>query len=414
MPQIKIKETDLTTVTVGEYKNFAVVVPGVVVNNEEFAGVCDENNVYECNSQLDFVTYVGIPETTGDETQIGNQIAYELLGLGYPVLYKKYDPENDDLGDAEYWDSLKDKATYDFRFIINGLLTDNVDANTQITVVATHHDDDRAEINNGRGDCTALCDIDESIYNTVANRASRVALFNAIKPEALALGKYAAWFAPSVCLKGTSSKYVNHKFPASFYYLACFKNALDNGFAEWYAAAGYTRGVCKYIVESTDVNFGEYLINALEPRTNESGLLAAVNVIAKIRKNYYLWGNRTAAALGGVDLKAEHFLNIRQLCSTLKKQIYVACRKFTFDPNSDVLWINFCNALKPTLEGMKADQGVKDYKIVKLRTSKKAELKARVRIIPIEAVEDFDIEITLEDNFGETSANVSEVEAVEE
>jgi hypothetical protein len=37
------------------------------------------------------------------------------------------------------------------------------------------------------------------------------------------------------------------------------------------------------------------------------------------------------------DLTAQHFLNIRQLCTTLKKQIYVACRKFTFDPNSDVL-----------------------------------------------------------------------------
>jgi hypothetical protein len=107
------------------------------------------------------------------------------------------------------------------------------------------------------------------------------------------------------------------------------------------------------------------------------------------------------------DLVASHFLNIRQLCSSLKKQIYVACRRFTFDPNSDVLWINFCNAIKPTLEKMKADQGIKDYAIVKL-AGRKAELKARIRIIPIEAVEDFDIEISLEDNFGETSATAVE------
>jgi hypothetical protein len=53
-----------------------------------------------------------------------------------------------------------------------------------------------------------------------------------------------------------------------------------------------------------------------------------------------LWGNRTAHMLeseGMGDLVASHFLNIRQLCTTIKKQVYVACRRFTFDPNSNVL-----------------------------------------------------------------------------
>jgi hypothetical protein len=100
------------------------------------------------------------------------------------------------------------------------------------------------------------------------------------------------------------------------------------------------------------------------------------------------------------DLTAQHFLNIRQLCTTLKKQIYVACRKFTFDPNSDVLWVNFCNAIRPTLENMRADQGIRDYKIIKLETEKKATLKAKIRIIPIEAVEDFILEVSLDDDFG--------------
>ena len=38
----------------------------------------------------------------------------------------------------------------------------------------------------------------------------------------------------------------------------------------------------------------------------------------------------------------------------------------------------------------------------------KATLKARIRIIPIEAVEDFDLEISLEDSFGETTATIAE------
>ena len=43
----------------------------------------------------------------------------------------------------------------------------------------------------------------------------------------------------------------------------------------------------------------------------------------------------------------------------------------------------------------------------KVFTDKKATLKAKIRIIPIEAVEDFDLEISLEDSFGETSAVVN-------
>ena len=429
MPQVKIKERDRTQTPVGEYANFAVAVPGVLGFDdqgnactgiyEDGTSVFDDNGIYECSSQADFIKYIGYhqgvsvdveeseseeeeeSETPTELVQIGNQIAYELLGLGYPVLYKKFETLSE-LNNWDFWEPLTDKANYDFRFVISGLFTNSDTAAEQIDKVVHRNDPETGEDTApGRGDAAALLDIDETVYNTSSNRANRSKLFEDIRDAAndLIAGKYSAIFAPSVCLLGTSSKYTNTKFPASFYYLACFKNALDNGFAEWYAAAGYTRGVCKYTIEAADVNFGEYFVNQLEPRNNANNLTKAVNVITKIRNNYYLWGNRTAFALGE-ELKASHFLNIRQLCSTIKKQLYYACKRFTFDPNSDVLWINFCNAIAPTLEKMKADQGIKDYKIVKVYTAKKAELKAKIRIIPIEAVEDFDLEISLEDNFG--------------
>lgn len=68
----------------------------------------------------------------------------------------------------------------------------------------------------------------------------------------------------------------------------------------------------------------------------------AINPIINLRGTYYLWGNRTTFGLGAKDtadgdLKASHFLNIRQLCSTIKKKVYVSCRQITFDPNSDAL-----------------------------------------------------------------------------
>ena len=123
-----------------------------------------------------------------------------------------------------------------------------------------------------------------------------------------------------------------------------------------------------------------------------------------------MWGNRTAKKIEkgeGNDLTASNFLNVRQLCATIKKQLYVSCRSFTFDPNSDTLWFNFVNSITPTLELMKADQGIRDYIIKKEATDKKATLKATLRIIPIEAVEDFIIDISLEDSFGSVTANIN-------
>jgi uncharacterized protein YqkB len=58
---------------------------------------------------------------------------------------------------------------------------------------------------------------------------------------------------------------------------------------------------------------------------------------------------------------------------------------------------------------MKADQGIKDYAIVAEKTAQKAVLAAKIRIVPIEAVEDFYINLFLEDSIS-GDAQVSESE----
>jgi hypothetical protein len=77
-------------------------------------------------------------------------------------------------------------------------------------------------------------------------------------------------------------------------------------------------------------------------KDSAKNITMAINPIINLRGTYYLWGNRTTQPLGDAntedgDLKASHFLNIRQLCSTIKKKVYVSCRQITFDPNSDAL-----------------------------------------------------------------------------
>lgn len=312
---------------------------------------------------------------------------------------------------------------------IEGIISTNLinEANETIINLASYIPRTQAEEDNnslpGRGDCVALLELDERQYvpENASGDLPEIRIINAVRSLSAdkAKGKFAALTVPSVEYIMTPEEYYgdNTKFPAAFHYLSCFKNSINGGFKEWYAAAGYTRGVSIHTVKTTSVKLGEIAINALEPRykIEKPGSVEppfASNVIAYFRGSYYLWGNRTAHPLGTLsnedDLVASSFLNIRQLCTTIKKQLYVACRRFTFDPNSDTLWINFVNAIKPTLELMKADQGIRDYRVVKVFTDKKATLKAKIRIIPIEAVEDFDLEISLEDAFGETNAIATE------
>ena len=63
---------------------------------------------------------------------------------------------------------------------------------------------------------------------------------------------------------------------------------------------------------------------------------------------------------------------------------------------------------------MKNDQGIKGYKISKVKNNKKALMTARIRIVAIEAVEDFDISLYLEDSLEGIIVAADETEVVED
>lgn len=369
---------------------------------------------------------VGATNTSVDH--IGNQIAYELLGLGYTVYFKVLStnsPALDQLKDPKFWEPLKQKSVYRVRYLTSGGCYDSsvVEEMQKIAYVnnkAKIEDVDVYGKEVGRGDVIVLADIDESATDIV-NATTKEALLKAFGKEAAKFsgngGKFTAVFAPRVAYDFGYSEddvYSNDQlFPASFHYLACAAYAQER-YAEWYAVAGYTRGICGKPIKYLTKTFGDVDVNTLCPRVANGYVKAngaAINLIITERGNYYLWGNRTAEPLTDKGLIFSHFLNIRQLCCTLKQVLYEATRKFTFEPNSDLLWINFVNAIKPTLEAMKADQGISGYKISRVATDKKALLVAKIRIVPIEAVEDFDISIYLEDSLSGIIVDVDDAVA---
>jgi hypothetical protein len=172
------------------------------------------------------------------EAHIGNQIAYELLGLGYTVLYKRL-TSNDDLTSSSFWAPLKDKSVFNFRYVMTGGYY-NAAAMNQICALADTNrsipleDAETIDCSAGRGDCIALCDIDENIPGHAVSDSltMKQAVENiGYAAKAIKSNKYSAIFGPRVTYvmsdKAVEDFGGNKTFPASFHYLACAKRAFD-------------------------------------------------------------------------------------------------------------------------------------------------------------------------------------------
>lgn len=389
MPRIDIDELDTTSVSEPEYDDFVTLVAGLSENTAESGGPqLGFTKLYE--DVTTFTADIGA-ETTG----LGFKMAKKLLSLGMKVQYVVYTAKEDleDAGleeeDVGFWVPFEDKGLYDIRFIVSGEISKTI-AEKMIKTAAE------------RGDAIALIDV-PTTEDTAAKidtwtnslEAGTVTRKSGIVEDA---HKYGAAFSPAVTFKAD----LTTAFPSVYAYLSCFATYIKR-FPEWFAMSGSVRGVTPELISSVSVEIGDAANAILQARevggTIEAGH-KATNAISNIRPyGYIVWGNRTLHPLDATKgLTASSFLNIRHLCCSIKKDLYRAGRKFTFEPNSDVLWTNFVGAITPLLETMKSGQGIKGYKIIKEVASGKAMLKARVRIIPIEAVEDFALTVEMTDS----------------
>ena len=222
-------------------------------------------------------------------------------------------------------------------------------------------------------------------------------------------GSYCAAFTPWFNSTTQSLLYtdtlVNVDIPASFGYLFAYANSLTFN-PEWYAVAGSYRGI---ITELSNVlkDYSSAECEMLQGRSataevnlDEEGdnVGIAINPIAYVRPfGYIIWGNRTLQYNNGAT-NAVSFLNVRNLVCTIKKALYNAARKYTFEQNGEVLWVRFMSQVRPFLDQMQSGNGIAGYRFTRLETKAKARLAAKITIIPIEAVEDFDLEVELADS----------------
>lgn len=395
MPSVKIREIDTTENATTQQVDYTVLIPGVL----GVGGSASVEDVITFSSLSKFKSEIGErKDGSGEEIEdLGYIMAEKLLGLGMTVCYIVID-RSTDLTDKDFWKPFEDKGIYDLRFITDGGAISNEDNEGNAAAIAENMITCAAK----RGDAVALIDVpnlDELDVDAIEDFISNLETINITRADGTIENglKYAASFAPHVSYKGSDK---DIEFSGSFNYLSCF--ALHtNRFPEWFAMAGSIRGVSPFEIESVSLEMGDAANAVLQARETSDTIESshrAVNTISNIRPyGYIVWGNRTLFPLGD-GLVASSFLNIRHLVSTLKKTLYKVARKYQFEPNSDVLWINFQNAITPLLERMKSEQGIRGYSLVQEKPKGKATLKARIRIVPIEAVEDFDLTVELTDS----------------
>lgn len=403
MPKIVINEKDFSGNNGAAAISTAVFIPGLI--GQSATEQAAEGVITLCESVRSFEAAFGTkPATiTAGTTESSDKswvMAHTLLQLGLPVYYVGFSTKTSletAIDGTDLWTEVTDRGLYDIRFITVGGYPSTSRAGVMITAAKT------------RGDAVAILDTTSDITKLKVESGSEEitvpGYFNTIADtltdkEDL---KFAAAFTPWCYCDGLAAQLqledTDFEMPATFIYLGAFANSLKNN-NSWLAAAGAYRGLVPFTF-SPKVAFGDAAIDALQSR--ESSKLG-INPICSVRPfGNIVYGNRTLLPNAAPEkvaggLIASSFLNIRHLACELKKVIYNAARKYTFEPNDNLLWNAFCAEIQPVLDRMKSGRGIKGSKIIKVTTSEKATLKAKVRVTPIEANEDFYIDVELADS----------------
>ena len=302
--------------------------------------------------------------------------------------------------------TLMDKGEYQIKFLTLGAYPSfefGLDKTGTGSIETYNVFDNLIETAAKRGDCIALVDHTNNPTRTLQTTAGSVyANLSAYVKNSLTITRkggdsedgytYGAMFTPYAIYKLSTQNNTQHTLPASFGYLSAFAASTQVN-PNWYAVAGVSRGIPSGLIGLSQ-NITNTIADLYQPRNN-----VAINCITNIKPyGYTIWGNRTLknnSADG--DLKALSFLNIRVLTCDLKKTLYQACKRYTFENNTDITWLNFKSQIEPALAKMLSGNGIASYQIIKVATTKKATIEAIIRLVPIEPVEDWFITIELTD-----------------
>lgn len=371
MPKIRILEKDVTSSVSAANEDIIILIADAGYNNETPYLIAKSSD-----SLIDTLT--------------NGSFVKKVLNLGGKVYV------TNQLSNAQKY--VTDRNQYNITFIYadqditkgdDGVIIDNTSEVSPLKIAL--------DICNKRRDCSvvytkALPEYSEAEQKLLKEVVSGDEFLAQEKKDAL--GKYVLPFYA----KNLASDHVEVK--AGFGYILAFLNSISNGNSAYKPAAGYQRG----IIPISGLSIGlltEDEIDNMQPRKKGISINPIVNLSCLGENTIRILGDRTALPLptaeGDADLVASSFASIRVMLNAIKKKLYIAGRKYQFETNDDILWINYRAFVNKLLDEMKSAGCIRSYEWFKLETTEKAKICAKLVVSPVEPVEDFDLTIELQD-----------------
>lgn len=187
-----------------------------------------------------------------------------------------------------------------------------------------------------------------------------------------------------------------HSLPASFAYLTCLATSIRSGNPAYLAIANVGRGKPLFLQH---LNTKTRLSSSIANTEMQSDTQLSINPITNINPyGLVIYGNNTLRDNSTTNGKiATSDLNIRNLSCRVTKLLRDAAQQMIFEPNTDALWVTFKGRVMPSLDAMVSGQGLKKYNIVRVESSNPREVKAKVYLFPVYAVEKVTIDLVLSD-----------------
>lgn len=362
-----------------------------------------------------FISIVATYDVSGRNIS-AKKMYQEFVGCDHTVS-ENYDDTITLNTDKSIFNALYDTGTYRIKYITTGgypifefnFVPQSEDSNGAtvvehlISIAGSTNFEESGLSVSGRGDCILLIDHTNYPGRALYGDGSVFEVLNDFSTSPLrtsqALSSFAAMFTPW-CEFGLENidGITSAELPASFAYLYALAKSLKTN-NSWIAIANSRRGKVYNLI---DVLTEDVLTNRIAnyyQKDAETATGFSINAITEIYPyGQVIWGNRTLQYATDSDhVTAMGYLNLRNLVCDVKKQCYQAARRYMFEQNSDILWINFKSFITPLLDKMKTSYGLSDYTIKKGTKSGKTKLYAEITLYPIYAVETIDVTISIQD-----------------
>jgi phage tail sheath protein FI len=157
----------------------------------------------------------------------------------------------------------------------------------------------------------------------------------------------------------------------------------------YYAPAGFNRTALNGVVLGVK--------EILNKQDRDDLYRVRINPVAKFHNDYVIWGQKTLQ----IKETALTRINVRRLLIYVKKAIASYCKYLVFEQNAFATWQKFENGVRPILQGVMDNYGIKKFKImmndqtVTPENIERNEMPGIVKIYPVRSAEFIPIDFVL-------------------